>query len=124
MSKPMTGIDGLVAFVRARLADDEHAARTLLGATMIIGRSPEFYGAGGRAAAAFWQYFNPARMLAEVEAKRRILDRYEDALARQQDPEYSQSTARVHAQEYEGWIIPALAQAYAGRPGWREEWKL
>jgi hypothetical protein len=61
---------------------------------------------------------DPARVLAEVErgrrdiaAKRHILDRYEDALARQQDPEYSQISAHIEAEEYEGWIIPELAAA-------------
>jgi len=61
---------------------------------------------------------DPARVLAEVErgrrdiaAKRRIVDRYEDAIARQQDPDESQIAAHIHAEEYEGWIIPELAEA-------------
>jgi hypothetical protein len=68
--------------------------------------------------------WDPARVLAEVDAKRRILDRYEDALARQQDPEHSQIAAHIQAEEYEDWIILALAQPYAGQDGWREEWQL
>jgi len=61
---------------------------------------------------------DPARVLAEVErgrrdiaAKRSILDRYEDALARQQDPEYSEIATDVQVEEYQDWIIPALAEA-------------
>jgi acyl-coenzyme A thioesterase PaaI-like protein len=61
--------------------------------------------------------------LAEVEAKRRILDRYEDALARQTDPDESQMAADIQVREYEDWIIPAIAQPYAGQPGWREQWR-
>lgn len=67
--------------------------------------------------------WDPARVLAEVEAKRRVLDRYEDALARCDDPDESQLAAGIQVSEYEDWIIPQLAQPYAGQPGWREEWR-
>jgi hypothetical protein len=52
--------------------------------------------------------WDPARVLAEVEAKRKILSMYEDYTAE-----------RRHL----GPVIWALAQPYAGRPGWREEWR-
>lgn len=77
----------------------------------------------GRREAEHIARWDPARVLAEVEAKRRVLDRYEDARARQQDPDYSQLAADEQVSEYEDWIIPALAQPYAGRPGWQEEWR-
>lgn len=67
--------------------------------------------------------WDPARALTEVEAKRRILDRYEDALVRQQDPEHSQIAADIQVGEYDDWVLPLLALPYADRPGYREEWK-
>jgi hypothetical protein len=54
--------------------------------------------------------WDPARVLAEVEAKRRILDMV------------------VPGNYYGGYgeayldAVRELAQPYAGRPGWREEW--
>jgi hypothetical protein len=73
--------------------------------------------------------WDPARVLAEVEAKRRILDvilAYEakidgewgcchsaDAIGAGRCPEIDPN--EIHA-------LRLLAQPYAGWPGWREEW--
>jgi hypothetical protein len=67
---------------------------------------------------------DPARVLAEVAAKRAILDRYEALLAyaaRPYDdhPDPSRRAGYLHALQV---VIEGLAQPYAGRPGWREEW--
>ncbi len=51
--------------------------------------------------------WDPARVLAEVEAKRRILAMYDDYHAE-----------RRHLAP----VIWEIAQPYAGRDGWREEW--
>lgn len=67
--------------------------------------------------------WNPARVLAEVDAKRRIIDRHEDALARRDDHDYSSPTAHVQAEEYRDWVLPLLALPYADRPGYQEEWR-
>jgi hypothetical protein len=48
--------------------------------------------------------WDPARVLAEVQAKRRILD------------EFSWEAGETRA-------IMHLAQPYAGQPGWQEEWR-
>jgi hypothetical protein len=88
--------DDLVARLRhawdereRQLGEDEEVARGLLGATRVIGKSPNFYSAGGPAAESYWDHFMPVRVLAEVErgrrdiaAKRRILDDHEPLVNR------------------------------------------
>jgi hypothetical protein len=61
-------------------------------------------------AAALVVAWDPARVLAEVKAKRAILDGYE-ASYRQSD-------------DYPGWegAMYAIAQVFTGREGWQPEW--
>jgi Family of unknown function (DUF6221) len=66
---------------------------------------------------------DPARVLREVEAKRAILARYEDCLIRMEDPEYPNAVARDQAREYEDFVLPDLASAWAGHPDYDEAWK-
>lgn len=54
--------------------------------------------------------WDPARVLAEVQAKRRILD-----MVAPGDYIGGYGEAYVH-------VVHELAQPYAGQPGWREEW--
>ncbi len=82
----------------------------------------------------------PNRMLAEVEAKRRILDLAEEVAAEHERVEQLGPFADIHQgmdpDEYEQllhglWMrAQALAEVarllgppYAGRDGWREEWR-
>jgi uncharacterized protein DUF6221 len=65
---------------------------------------------------------DPARVLREVEAKRAILARYEDCLIRMEDPEYPNAVARDQAREYEDFVLPDLASAWAGHPDYDEAW--
>ncbi|MFI0242548.1 DUF6221 family protein [Streptomyces sp. NPDC016845] len=52
----------------------------------------------------------PARMLREIDGKRRIVDRY--------------AWLREHGDTGgTAWVLPLLALSYAGRPGYREEWR-
>ncbi|HEY9415006.1 MAG TPA: DUF6221 family protein [Pseudonocardia sp.] len=54
----------------------------------------------------------PARVLAEVDAKRRILDAYDQT-------EFGDLTRRSALEE----AITAFAVPYADRPGYRDEWR-
>ena len=65
---------------------------------------------------------DPARVLREVEAGRRILARYEDCLARMEDPDYPQGVAADQAREYEDFVLPNLAAAWSGHPDYDQEW--
>jgi Family of unknown function (DUF6221) len=60
--------------------------------------------------------WDPARVLAEIETKRRILDLWGYSDAHAEFPDYDGG----HATALED-VITALAQPYAGRPGFREE---
>lgn len=66
--------------------------------------------------------YDPARVLREVEAGRRILARYEDCLARMEDPDYPQGVAADQAREYEDFVLPNLAAAWSGHPDYDQEW--
>lgn len=121
----MTTAD-LITWLKAQLDKDYAVAENLLGATRITGREPDFYGCGGPAAQAYWAHFTAHRMLEDVKAKRRIIDAYPI------DPD--NWDARV---AFGGWVscsdscpvdvlehtIRLLALPYAGRDGYREEWR-
>lgn len=108
------GMTDLVAFLRARLDEDEAAADAALYPP------PGHYDKG-------WQAETlrklAARVLAEVEAKRRIVDRYEANLDRQTDPEESQLDADIIVGEYEDWTLPAIAWPYADHPDYAPAWR-
>jgi hypothetical protein len=67
--------------------------------------------------------WDPARVLAEVEAKRRILDWCE---ARLHDAEDFPSEEQYQLAGTDAWLnlLRPLAQPYAGQDGWQEEWQL
>ena len=65
---------------------------------------------------------DPARVLAEVAAKRKVLD-LRDSWAREAETAPPQASHLFRAQvSAADAVIRALAQPFAGRPGWREEW--
>jgi hypothetical protein len=125
-------MDDLIAFLRAQLDEDERVAREAgqdrpdwkfdhafdghypysreLGISAGTTQAPGYVDPPQAEHIARW---DPARVLAEVEAKRRILDDYE-----REDLTLSPE----HWSTLED-VIRALAQPYAGRPGWREEWR-
>lgn len=65
---------------------------------------------------------DPAWVLREVEAKRRIIDRYEDCLSRLES-EHFEMAARGQVREYVDFVLPLLALPFSDRPGYREEWR-
>lgn len=83
-------------------------------------------GAPGACDAVHIAAWDPGRVLAEVAAKRRILDRHPGANAEDECPgcgAHLDGTWRTGA----GELCPEqvdMAQPFAGRPGWREEWTL
>lgn len=112
----------LIAFLRACLDDDERVARKCApGPWQLQGEPRETYvfSPAGPAVATGWARdlehivrWDPARVLAEVAAKRAVLDAWQRQID-DDDPEVYLA----------GDVIPlALAQPYAGRPGWQDEW--
>jgi hypothetical protein len=65
---------------------------------------------------------DPAQVLAEVKAKRAILDGCVETLAGEDS--WDPMTEGGSGEEFElaRFVIRQQAQPYAGRPGWREEW--
>lgn len=125
----MTAVDELAAFVRRQLAEDERVAREAaanngvwsvstfdFGTEVAVSRdelSPVITADGrlDRDDAEHIARWDPARVLAEVEAKRGILDECADTLGDYDDGSWLAKLA-----------IQLLAQPYAGQPGWRAEW--
>jgi hypothetical protein len=134
-----TSMPAQAAFLLARIAEDAKAARAVeeSDGTLRAG-DPYPDGSGVADRDDFPQYpwgqsaadsaflagvGHPSRVLADCAAKRAIVERYLAQLGRQGDPDESQVAAAVCVAEYEGWVIPALLDAYAAYPEFREEWR-
>ena len=65
-------------------------------------------------------YWDPARVLAEVDAKRRVLDQCE-GLSRSTVNTGDDTTQYSATRVYE--VVTLLAAPYANRPGFRDEWQ-
>jgi hypothetical protein len=134
--------DDIVAFIRARLDEEAvTAVDALMGgagkwaqedpdraAGSIVDESLEndrvVYDEGrptGEQAAHIARH-DPARVLRAVEAKRRIVARYEDCMARMEDDDYPTAEAADQAREYENWTLPALASECSDHADYRTEW--
>lgn len=105
-------MDDLVGFLKARLDEDEQAAREQDG-TM-----PYAHQTGPMSAR-----YSPERVLAEVDAKRRILDRAEFVAA------HGPAVDHVRALDMTTGASAALRDAlrllalpYAQHPDYRQEW--
>lgn len=135
----MGGMDDLVQFLRARLDEDEQTAAAASDGPWTPWRRKALLhglgqlehavtlpgeGVGSRAsiATASWMdaehiaRHDPARVLAEVDAKRRIIVDYERYIAERR---------RAMGGWYEGGspILTFLAAVYAEHPDYRDEWR-
>lgn len=97
-------MDDLITWLRAQLDEDERAARAWMP-----------FGTPTAADREHIARHDPARVLAEVDAKRRILDECESAIRK--------SAPRSNLNDL-GWtVLRPLALPYADRPGYRDEWR-
>jgi hypothetical protein len=106
----------LVAWLRAQIDEDERVA--LAANTEEIHWLAE-YGASTTSddSEAHIKRHDPARVLAEVAAKRALLEECADTFELNSgEAVNSESVWLAEA------IVKAMAQPLAGRPGWREEW--
>ncbi|MDQ0758659.1 DUF6221 family protein [Streptomyces canus] len=65
---------------------------------------------------------DPARVLREIDAKRKLLDEFEQA-DRYSRTTWGQSNADQSRARTLGKVLRLLALPYADRPGYREEWR-
>jgi hypothetical protein len=124
--------DDLVTFLRARIAEDEAAVQVVLGVNVMAGikhgKPVPRWVPSPKGDAGVWDTdgiprvkfawarerdhivrHDPARVLREIEAKRRIVDRY--------------AWLREHGDAGDAaWVLPLLAAAYADHPDYRPEW--
>lgn len=150
----MSGVDELVAFLRAALDRDEQVAREAIPGPWEakwwgvrtaydfdrpgyihhgerVGIANNSGTVGNREAemrnAEHIARWDPARVLAEVQAKRRHIARWEEVnalvLAEPDQPSMIRNELLSVRKAYLD-VIKDDAQPYAGQPGWREEWAL
>lgn len=145
----MTDVERQVAFVEAQIAEDERVARAAIpdrenrpttyypdededdgiwgvarGGSQVEGVGIIVYDEGGHTAgqAEHIARHDPARVLREVEGKRQIIARYQDAVARTSDFDHSTAVAELQVREYEDFVLPGLLAAYVNRPGFDPLW--
>lgn len=106
----------LVEFLKARLDEDEQAAQAVRADDWTdhdgwIELAPEV--------AEHARAHDPARVLREVEAKRRIIRAHAKWCAGQCEAKYPHET--FDAAHW--WSLKALAEVYADHPDYPEEWR-
>jgi hypothetical protein len=121
----VSGVDELVAFVRRCLDEDERVVRQMMAEPGGFYLEPETDSVNIMTVGAFVYRWPPKRVLAEVEAKRRMLDEYEEALAQSKElrdtPHSIQGSVRLLSALR---FVKLLAQPYAGQDGWDPRWAL
>lgn len=119
----MVNDDDLIEFLRAQWDEDEQTANAAAGAPpmrMILARA-----AGKDASHRHIARHDPARVRADVEAKRLVLDMYENACHRAAHGPNADAVAaaRVARSTLRG-VLAALTLPYADHPDFRKEWAL
>jgi hypothetical protein len=119
-------MNDLVEFLLARFAEDEVAAREALSRSSYGLADSAFeeavelaQGEGARAPALIHiTRWDPTRVLGEVEAKRQVVDEYEET--RDEAPPGDRYDGQLEALER---VVRILALPYAGHKDYREEWR-
>jgi len=113
-------MDELTAFLRARLDEDEAAAKAARPAYFTCECLAVFSAAGD---IAHVLRHDPARVLRDVEAKRAILKRYEHAVSGEL-PEWTAGRELISAAIAILFVaIRELTAVYSDHPDYRQEWK-
>jgi hypothetical protein len=115
-------VNDLIGFLRAQLEEDERLARETGDAWIPLGPHPD----DRRPIARLMSQYNPARVLAEVQSKRLILDECAYWYGRTLD---SARPTAIPMPDLAGRFEVAMAvlrflvAPYAERPGYLEEWR-
>src|SRR6478735_11072312 len=100
-------VDDLIAFLNARLDEDEAAAKDV-----------RYIWPTG-----FEVTLNPARILREVEAKRVILGACVETLQGEDSHDYLTDGGSGEEYELARFVIRQLAAVWSDHPDYRQEWK-
>lgn len=115
----------LATWLRQQLDDDERTARAVNADADPL--SDCWFDCTGGGHADHHLRWDPERVLAEVDAKRRILDEVVDeatGLDMQVDGEFRVGRRDEKAEPYLGDVlVRLLALPYADRPGYQERWR-
>jgi hypothetical protein len=134
-------VDDLVAWLRAQLDDDERVAREagvsasgsrwhVADRGAVIVRDDDGMvvvfdeGSPSREEAEHIARWDPARVLAEVDAKRRILDEIVPLIDEMDGRIESEWGLRMEPIGESDALVKLLALPYADQPGYRPEWRL
>ncbi len=104
----------LEEFLLAQIAKDEARARD----EAVLRDGDPYYAPEGLEQSEFDRHINPARVLAECEAKRRIVNGWIDPFG-----EWTATQAAAAAQQ-KARTLRLLALPYADHPAFQEEWRL
>jgi hypothetical protein len=121
----VTGVDDLVTWLRAQLDDDERVTRQVIAEPGGFYIEAETEDVNVMTVGAYVYRWTPKRILAEVDAKRRTVERHapeDDGL----HSVYCKWCSTPQCGAYEPWPCPDLlgtAAPFADRPGYREEWR-
>lgn len=112
-------MDDLVAWLNTQLDEDEQVARAVVSFDYGV----KDWADDGDPVNIHIARWDPDRVLAEVEAKRAILQRYETAriAAAASDGTILAAAARLNQRAF-GLALQELALPYRDRPGYRPEW--
>lgn len=133
-------MDDLVTWLKAQLDDDERVARAAAGGrpvwtldaapdgTWYVDPGPDADDIGGinlHEPAEHIARWDPKRVLAEIQAKRQLLDLHHVCCDSTWCTNKGCATCGSKDGGFNAWpctTLRALAQPYASRDGWREEW--
>lgn len=117
MERAVTGMDDLIAWLRAQLDDDERKVAAMEREEKRVQTAPIFGSHPPNWLAGVDIFVSSARWLAEIDAKRQMLAHIGMVVL---SPGREALPAEYVAQME--WFLRLLALPYAGRDGWREEW--
>jgi hypothetical protein len=121
-------VEDLVRWLSAQLDEEQQAAEEALRRTTTTRRRIGGQWVEDTVQPPEWRRsaWGPARVLREIDAKRKLLARYEQAAseyaAKSRAYDYESETGRVRTRVL-GEAVRIAAEAYADRDGYQESWR-
>jgi len=119
-------VNDLIEFLAARLADDEQGAETSLRFVAEAKRIEAMDRRRTRNPASRWTLDMEARAkrtLAEVAAKRAIIESCAETLAHEDAHDYQLDGGTGEEYGLARYVLMQLGMSYRDHPNWREDWR-